>query len=453
MQNDHELTNVKHDDDKNLAIWIKANYLPRDFNGVIDQGGVTINGTEGFAKLYNAYKRVRTLTNRAQDKWPFFDRRWKSMTSAQVTKMATSEDATSSSDASNKPSLKGSSVQEWIGNGSEATADQSQPEVPSPALDQIAVDQPLAMVLAAESAPEHSNLDELPASSGRKRKRGNPDYDDNGRFARGHGNLRPNKSGRRGGRGGRGRQTKSKATETADSANGVRDHTPSSFEDEASLEDNDTEMADVPVEKPKAVPPSPRVTRRQTRLYKGSDDQTISTQHLTAKAGTEAAGSRKPRADSDATAVDVKNTTATEAKEGTTSPDHEDTLVADNDSAITVPTDADLLTMGFSHSDRHKTATSTAKDVQKSGEFDSTTESKKQTVEQDDELQERGVKYFARVNTGTASLEVSLDETIIGEDKELRSDLLGYAAWREARGEKSKSISFDTWRSIFSFGR
>jgi hypothetical protein len=62
---------VKDNDDKDLASWIKANYLPHDFDGVIEDGGVAIKNTEGFAKLYNAYKRVRNLTNRAQDKWPY----------------------------------------------------------------------------------------------------------------------------------------------------------------------------------------------------------------------------------------------------------------------------------------------------------------------------------------------------------------------------------------------
>jgi hypothetical protein len=42
----------------------------------------------------------------------FFDRRWKSMTSAQVTKMATSDDTTSPSDATAALPLESSSVHE-----------------------------------------------------------------------------------------------------------------------------------------------------------------------------------------------------------------------------------------------------------------------------------------------------------------------------------------------------
>ncbi|KAJ4347975.1 uncharacterized protein N0V89_009347 [Didymosphaeria variabile] len=503
MPNIHELTNVKHDDDKDLATWIKTNYLPRDFNGVIDQGGVTINGTEAFAKLYNAYKRVRTLTNRAQDKWPFFDRRWKSMTSAQVTKMATSEHATSSSDAMNGLPRKGSSVPEWIGNRPEATGGQSQPKLPSPALNQTAVDQTLATggiapevtqkptksveglptptspsmksfatqphhaegnkaasntssrssptsVLAAEAAPEHSNLDDLPVSSGQKRKRGNPDYDDNGRFARGHGNLRANKR-LRGGKAGRVRRNMLSPRARGGSDSLLNDHTPSTFEDDRN--DNDNEMADGPVKKPKVTAPSPRVTRRQTRLSKGGDDVSTSTQALSAQASPEAAGSPKRRADSDTTTLDEKNVTAAEVQGRAATPDHEDTMVADNDSATTVPTDADLLNMGLTHSERRNTAATTAKDDQESSEPDSTADTKKQAAAQDDQSQESGVKYFARVSTGTASFEIALDEAITGKDKDLTSDLLGYAAWREKSGENSKSISFDTWRSIFSFGR
>ncbi|KAF1844628.1 uncharacterized protein K460DRAFT_335547 [Cucurbitaria berberidis CBS 394.84] len=72
-----------------LANWVKDNYLYEP----IDQGGRTIRTTEGFQNLDKAYRRVRSLTNKAQDKWPFFDRSWKSMPSATVRNNARGEAA------------------------------------------------------------------------------------------------------------------------------------------------------------------------------------------------------------------------------------------------------------------------------------------------------------------------------------------------------------------------
>jgi hypothetical protein len=62
-------------DDISLAAWIKENYLYEPIGKLED--GRSIQNREGFEKLDKAYKRVRLLTNRAQDKWPFFDRHWK----------------------------------------------------------------------------------------------------------------------------------------------------------------------------------------------------------------------------------------------------------------------------------------------------------------------------------------------------------------------------------------
>jgi hypothetical protein len=94
---------------------------------------------------------------------------------------------------------------------------------------------------------------------------------------------------------------KSLATERADSANEVNDHTPSTFDTMVSHNDDDTERANALIKKPKATVPSPRVTRRQTRLSGGSD---VPDTAAPAQAGPQDIASPKSRADSDTTAVD-----------------------------------------------------------------------------------------------------------------------------------------------------
>jgi hypothetical protein len=83
------LSQSASDDDLALAAWVKDNYLYEPIN--VD--GREIRTTEGFSKLDRAYRRVRSLTNKAQDKWPFFDRAWKSMSSTTVKNNARGEAA------------------------------------------------------------------------------------------------------------------------------------------------------------------------------------------------------------------------------------------------------------------------------------------------------------------------------------------------------------------------
>lgn len=64
-------------DDITLAVWIKQNYLQEP----LIENLRLIRDSEGFAKLDKAYRRVRQLTGKAQDKWPFFDQNWKKMSS------------------------------------------------------------------------------------------------------------------------------------------------------------------------------------------------------------------------------------------------------------------------------------------------------------------------------------------------------------------------------------
>lgn len=77
------------EDDQTLAAWVKTNYLYEPAT----EAGREIRTTEGFSKLDHAYRRVRSLTNKAQDKWPFFDRSWKQMSSTTVRNNARGESA------------------------------------------------------------------------------------------------------------------------------------------------------------------------------------------------------------------------------------------------------------------------------------------------------------------------------------------------------------------------
>lgn len=77
------------EDDLTLAAWIKQQYLYEP----IQEDGRPVKTTESFAKLDHAYRRVRSLTNKAQDKWPFFDRKWKPMRSVLVKNNARGESA------------------------------------------------------------------------------------------------------------------------------------------------------------------------------------------------------------------------------------------------------------------------------------------------------------------------------------------------------------------------
>lgn len=83
------LSQSEMDDDLTLAAWVKQNYL---YEPILEEGRF-IRTTEGFSKLDRAYQRVRSLTNKAQDKWPFFDRAWKEMSTTTVKNNARGEAA------------------------------------------------------------------------------------------------------------------------------------------------------------------------------------------------------------------------------------------------------------------------------------------------------------------------------------------------------------------------
>ena len=67
-------------DDVALAAWVKKHYLHEPLNEI----GRPIRDAEGFRNLDRAYRRTRQLTGKAQDKWPFFDKNWKKMSSTVV---------------------------------------------------------------------------------------------------------------------------------------------------------------------------------------------------------------------------------------------------------------------------------------------------------------------------------------------------------------------------------
>ena len=85
----HFLSQSVLEEDQVLAAWVKDHYLYEPTS----EAGREIRTTEGFSKLDRAYRRVRSLTNKAQDKWPFFDRNWKLMSSTTVRNNARGEAA------------------------------------------------------------------------------------------------------------------------------------------------------------------------------------------------------------------------------------------------------------------------------------------------------------------------------------------------------------------------
>ncbi|KAG9195539.1 hypothetical protein G6011_00660 [Alternaria panax] len=77
-------------EDIELGTWMWDNYLNGLWNG---SSTAEIRTAQAFGKLDRAYRRVRSLTNKAQDKWPFFDRNFKQMSSATVRNNARGEAA------------------------------------------------------------------------------------------------------------------------------------------------------------------------------------------------------------------------------------------------------------------------------------------------------------------------------------------------------------------------
>jgi hypothetical protein len=85
----HCLNESALEDDLALAAWVKQYFLYEPTTSP----GREIRTTEGFAQLDRAYRRVRSLTNKAQDKWPFFNKAWKEMSATDVRNNARGEAA------------------------------------------------------------------------------------------------------------------------------------------------------------------------------------------------------------------------------------------------------------------------------------------------------------------------------------------------------------------------
>jgi hypothetical protein len=74
------LSESKFEDDRTLGAWVKANYLQGPINPQ-KESARPIRNSEGFVNLDKAYRRARTLTGKAQDKWPFLNKDWKKLSS------------------------------------------------------------------------------------------------------------------------------------------------------------------------------------------------------------------------------------------------------------------------------------------------------------------------------------------------------------------------------------
>ncbi|KAK3217214.1 hypothetical protein GRF29_1g2305077 [Pseudopithomyces chartarum] len=485
-----QLLQSHQEEDNELAVFIRMDYLPIGFDENT-KGGVPIQGKESFTKLYNAYKRVRNLTGRVQDKWPFFDRKLKAINKNVAIKIAAGEDNSTLFGAPDRSSSDPPSGDDMAGDNPAtivATTAQSKPSVPftgaetiettqyngtaaedmemaqalptstertspspsAPAADgapsvapshsaetertadDMSVQSTPSSLLAVEAEPKHTDLDDLPTSPGRKRKV-SPDFDNNGRFATGHrGHNKRSRGGVKGGRGGRGRGRKKGplGAEHDDPKNDVEDHTPSTLQGAGVAE------------KPNASPPSPRVTRQQKRLSGGSDTQ-ITLSH-DSRAVSQKPDSRKGRADSDDTAIGEQAITRPSKLGGAAIPE--------SDSTRTELTAADLVDYGISHFGIPQPSSAmSSKVVYRAKTSESTAPTNEQEDKSDTGSQEPNtVQIIARVRTENAAHDIVLPESVI-KDKELHNLLFRYASWKEKMGEKANSIDFEMWRNIYTY--
>lgn len=77
------LSESKFEDDRTLGTWVKANYLQEPIN-LSKETARPIRNSEGFINLDKAYRRARTLTGKAQDKWPFLNKDWKKLSATLI---------------------------------------------------------------------------------------------------------------------------------------------------------------------------------------------------------------------------------------------------------------------------------------------------------------------------------------------------------------------------------
>ncbi|KAI4924125.1 hypothetical protein J4E85_008285 [Alternaria conjuncta] len=87
----HEvLCNSETQDDVELATWIQERYLSAPRNASLTE---PMRTAQEFSRLDRAYRRVRSLSGKTQDKWPILDLHFKEMSSAMVRNNARGEAA------------------------------------------------------------------------------------------------------------------------------------------------------------------------------------------------------------------------------------------------------------------------------------------------------------------------------------------------------------------------
>ncbi|KAI4693884.1 uncharacterized protein J4E84_002460 [Alternaria hordeiaustralica] len=91
LVNIHEvLCNSETQDDVELATWIQERYLSAPRNASLTE---PMRTAQEFSRLDRAYRRVRSLSGKTQDKWPILDLHFKEMSSAMVRNNARGEAA------------------------------------------------------------------------------------------------------------------------------------------------------------------------------------------------------------------------------------------------------------------------------------------------------------------------------------------------------------------------
>ncbi|KAJ4362603.1 hypothetical protein N0V95_001408 [Ascochyta clinopodiicola] len=434
------LRESEKDDDMSLAAWIKEQYLYEP----IAEEGRQIRDVEGFVKLDAAYRRVRLLTGKAQDKWPFFYRNWKKMSSIVVKNIVLRNAAIGADRPVTNSGLEDSSV----GNGSDGQRDStlnepklqasfgtkiptshkmllqksSQSAGPVPASQAtperqaqhqvlLTVHSPPSSVLAAEAEAVPSNLDRLPPGLTGKKRKSEP--------------ATP--------RGGNKR------------IHGSRDEMLGRhpISEPVTMDSPPNIVEDARAQKvlPETVDAAKVATRRSTRKVAASSLKSPASLESPARNGSQAPLRQKlDKPDTNQLMKDaiVSNDSYGSKSNGTTSIQVTETNKPVLD-VFVVDTPSDPLVQSTM-------STSEVPDTQKAPK--SSKQKKRVSFVPDTEA---GVavdyKFFARIYTSGVTEEISLSE----EDLDHRGDIVKrYAAWQKS-GEAS--ISFETFKNIVRFAK
>lgn len=278
----------------------------------------------------------------------------------------------------------------------------------------------------------------------------------------------------------RGRNHKSASlVDHEDLVDDVIDHTPLAFNNIASRPTPNADIADATVEKPRIVSPSSRVTRRQKHLSGDNQTQATGSRDSLSSLALQRTDTGKPHVVRDVTGSNEHNVSqaihdgqqsrvarsqtkvqhrnsqrskhkskaevkrSLQAAETTS----EDAVVPHDDRALTTP--------GHTLSGSFPPPNTTL------AQHDHGMANPKPAMKREEQDEMKGVnpqasgtvEIFARVNTGNSALEIALDEIPTKDENSLKSDLLGYATWKEKMGKKSNGVDFETWCSIQAFNR